>query len=201
MKKFLLSFTIVAAFAACNNKPAEPSLTNVETLTPGKQNYDLHTVLSDTGSMNRVTVYGEKEYTAPATTRIIERVVYRDRPVRSAPKKAPQKEIVYVPAPASGTDNNNTGGNSNTNNNDGGTVAPADVPVPVPEKKKGWNNATKGAVIGGVGGAIGGAIISKKKGKGAIIGGVVGAAGGYVLGKVLDNKKARDNAQYTQFGY
>ncbi len=58
----------------------------------------------------------------------------------------------------------------------------------VPAKKEGWNNATKGAVIGGIGGAIGGAIISKKKGKGAIIGGILGAGGGYVLGRAKDKK-------------
>ena len=58
------------------------------------------------------------------------------------------------------------------------------------EKKKGWDNATKGAVIGGAAGAVGGAIISnKKKGLGAVIGGVVGAATGYTIGKDMDKKK------------
>lgn len=59
---------------------------------------------------------------------------------------------------------------------------------PIPEKKKGWNKAAQGAVIGGAAGAVGGAIISKKKGLGAVIGGVVGAAGGYIIGKKADKK-------------
>jgi hypothetical protein len=56
-------------------------------------------------------------------------------------------------------------------------------------KKKGWSNAAKGAVIGGVVGAAGGAVIYKKnRVLGGVIGGVVGAAGGFGIGKHLDKK-------------
>ncbi len=58
-----------------------------------------------------------------------------------------------------------------------------------PEKKQGWSNAAKGAVIGAGAGAIGGAVISKKKGKGAIIGGVLGAGAGYIIGKGKDKRQ------------
>ncbi|WP_293309018.1 YMGG-like glycine zipper-containing protein [Pedobacter sp. UBA5917] len=58
-------------------------------------------------------------------------------------------------------------------------------------KKKGWSDAAKGAVIGGVGGAVGGALIDKKKGRGAIIGGLVGAGGGYLIGRGEDRKSGR----------
>lgn len=71
---------------------------------------------------------------------------------------------------------------------------PAVLPTatPAPEKKKGWSNKAKGAVIGGVVGAGAGAVISKeKKAQGAIIGGVVGAAAGYGLGAILDKKNGR----------
>lgn len=70
-------------------------------------------------------------------------------------------------------------------------VLPTATPAPV-EKKKGWSNKAKGAVIGGVVGAGAGAVISKeKKVQGAIIGGVVGAAAGYGVGAILDKKSGR----------
>lgn len=70
---------------------------------------------------------------------------------------------------------------------------PAVLPTaPVEEKKKGWSNKAKGAVIGGVVGAGAGAVISKeKKVQGAIIGGILGAAGGYGVGAILDKKNGR----------
>ena len=70
-------------------------------------------------------------------------------------------------------------------------VLPTATPAPE-EKKKGWSNKAKGAVIGGVVGAGAGAVISKeKKVQGAIIGGVVGAAAGYGVGAILDKKSGR----------
>ncbi|MBC6109279.1 YMGG-like glycine zipper-containing protein [Pedobacter fastidiosus] len=65
----------------------------------------------------------------------------------------------------------------------GGTQATA--------KKKGWSDAAKGSVIGGVAGAVGGALIDKKKGRGAVIGGLVGAGGGYLIGRGEDRKSGR----------
>ena len=62
-------------------------------------------------------------------------------------------------------------------------------PAKAAVKKKGWSNAAKGAVIGGVVGAAGGAVIYKKnRVLGGVIGGVVGAAGGFGIGKHLDKK-------------
>lgn len=70
-------------------------------------------------------------------------------------------------------------------------VLPTATPAPV-EKKKGWSNKAKGAVIGGVVGAGAGAIISKeKKAQGAIIGAVLGAGAGYGVGAILDKKAGR----------
>ena len=61
-----------------------------------------------------------------------------------------------------------------------------------PAKKKGWSDAAKGAVIGGVVGAGAGAVIDKnKRGRGAIIGGVVGAGAGYAIGRSRDRKSGR----------
>lgn len=60
-----------------------------------------------------------------------------------------------------------------------------------PTKKKGWSQAAKGTLIGGVAGAVGGALIDKKAGRGAIIGGAVGAGTGYVIGRSQDRKSGR----------
>ncbi len=59
-------------------------------------------------------------------------------------------------------------------------------------RKKGWSDAAKGAVIGGVVGAGAGAVIDKnKRGRGAIIGGVIGAGAGYAIGRSRDRKSGR----------
>ncbi len=61
-----------------------------------------------------------------------------------------------------------------------------------PAKKKGLNNAAKGAIIGLGTGAAAGAVIGKEnRGKGAIVGGIIGAIGGAVGGAVIDKSKAK----------
>lgn len=61
------------------------------------------------------------------------------------------------------------------------------------QKKKGWSNKAKGAVIGGVAGAVTGAIVDKKHhAAGAVIGGVAGAGAGYGTGAIIDNKKKKE---------
>ena len=58
------------------------------------------------------------------------------------------------------------------------------------QKKKGWSNTAKGAVIGAGVGAIGGAIINKdNRAKGAVIGGLIGAAAGAGTGILIDRKE------------
>lgn len=65
-----------------------------------------------------------------------------------------------------------------------------------PAKKKGLNNAVKGALIGLGTGAAAGAIIGKEnRGKGAIIGGVIGATGGAIGGAVIDKNKKKKAQQ------
>ena len=82
------------------------------------------------------------------------------------------------------------------------TIADAPAPTqtgpvataPEPEKKKGWSNTAKGAVIGAGVGVIGGAVINKNnRVKGAVIGGVIGAVAGVGTGIILDRKKKRAN--------
>ena len=191
MKKLLLFLAIITGLAACKNGPEPIEKTGAVQLLPSVAAYN-NNIKSDTSSM------------APAVTpaRVISRpakIVYITRPAQTAvntPKEAP---VTQVPAPVNPSvtppvpGSESTGGTS-TQQGSGGTNTGKEVTPAIPQqvKKKGWNNATKGAVIGAGAGAIGGAIISKKKGMGAIIGGVVGAAGGYIIGKNID-KKTADN--------
>jgi hypothetical protein len=61
-----------------------------------------------------------------------------------------------------------------------------------PAAKKKSHAARNGALIGAGAGAITGALVSKKKGVGALIGGVAGGAAGYGVGKIIQNKKEKD---------
>jgi len=178
MKYILLIIAVIITTMACQNK--EDNLGNVPVI-PVYNN----SALSDTaktgetmepqfaGRPKRVAVK-HTVHTAMHRTRTSE-TIYQP-PVETSP--------VLTPAPAStgvNTIPSSTGAGTNTGT---GTTST----IPQPEKKKGWNKATKGAVIGGVAGAIGGAIISKKKGLGAVIGGAIGVAGGYAIGKKMDKK-------------
>ena len=69
------------------------------------------------------------------------------------------------------------------------------APVTAEQKKKGWSNTAKGAVIGAGAGAITGAAVSKKKGEGAIIGGLAGAAVGAGTGAIIDDSKKKKEKQ------
>ncbi|NBL65022.1 glycine zipper family protein [Flavobacterium sp. NST-5] len=69
------------------------------------------------------------------------------------------------------------------------------APVTAEQKRKGWSNTAKGAVIGAGAGAITGAAVSKKKGQGAIIGGLAGAAVGAGTGAIIDDGKKKKNKE------
>ncbi len=69
------------------------------------------------------------------------------------------------------------------------------APVTDEQKRKGWSNTAKGAVIGAGAGAITGAAVSKKKGQGAIIGGLAGAAVGAGTGAIIDDGKKKKNKE------
>ena len=61
------------------------------------------------------------------------------------------------------------------------------------ERKAGWSQPKKGAVIGGLAGAATGAAVSRRghKGSGALIGGAVGAGAGYAYGKHRQKRHPR----------
>jgi hypothetical protein len=191
MKRLLLLLAISTGLAACKNDPGPIEKTGAVQLLPSVAAYN-NNIKSDTTS------------TAPEVTpaRVISRpakIIYITRPAQTAVNTPVEASVTQVPAPVippvtpplPGTES--TTGTS-TQQGPGGTNTGKEVSPAIPQqvKKKGWNNATKGAVIGAGAGAIGGAIISKKKGMGAIIGGVVGAAGGYIIGRNIDKKTADD---------
>lgn len=190
MKKILLSLVIITSFAACNNNDkADTSQRNIQLLRDS-------------------TVYTNSNmYTDTLANVIVEDPVIEKPVTQKITPKAPRRKVVSVPAKNNNTapvyvekkENKvettvatppiNSGNGQNTeigssNGNTGNTTST----VPQVEKKKGWNKATTGAVIGGAAGAAGGAIISKKKGVGAVVGAVVGAASGYIIGKDMDKK-------------
>ena len=206
MKKILTFFAAATIFAACsNNDELDTNKDVVLTDTSGmyKSNY----------STDVSAVAEDKEEVAPvAPARVIRetRVVYVDRTPK-ARQQTVREATPVITEPVSNLPQVNTetkagessAGTVSTGTGDNGGGTGTSTSTTEPEKKKeGWNNSTKGAVIGGASGAVLGAIISKKKGKGAIIGGVIGAAGGYILGRKKDKKEeSADNIipQYTSY--
>ena len=190
MKKLLLALTIITGFAACKNGPEPIEKTGAVQLLPSVAAYNNNTN-SDTSGM------ATPEITPPKVTSRPTKIVYIIRQPAQTGSNTSAAPVNPVPAPATpsvtptlpgtGSTGSTTAQQGSGGTNAGKEVSPA---IPQPVKKKGWSNATKGAVIGAGTGAIGGAILSKKKGLGAIIGGVVGAAGGYIIGKNMDKKNA-----------
>jgi hypothetical protein len=190
MKKLLLALTIITGFAACNSGPEPIEKTGAVQLLPAVAAYNNNTN-SDTSSL------ATPEVTPPKVTSRPTKIVYITRQPAKTVSNASTAPVNPVPAPVTpsvtpslpgtGSTGSTTAQPGSGGTNVGKEVSPA---ITQPVKKKGWNNATKGAVIGAGAGAVGGAILSKKKGLGAIIGGVVGAAGGYIIGKNIDKKNA-----------
>lgn len=195
MKNLILTFIIITGFAACKNSSDGTQNRDIQLLTDTTTYYN-NNIYSDTVATDIKEVAATEKFEAPKTiTKVIKVIrVYSDEgakaPVNnsntasnSVPPVIVTPPVVNTPESKGSTIDNSEAGLPGTNNS---TTAS----VPQTEKKKGWNKATKGAVIGGVAGAVGGVIIGKKKGLGAVIGGVVGAAGGYIIGKDLEKKNA-----------
>jgi hypothetical protein len=166
MKKVLNILIIAAMLTACGNNDKKEMDTPKEIVADTTTNYN-NSALTDTGTIAQTPI-------APEETKKVTTTSHKSSTEVTKPAKVSKPASINQTAPSPAT--------STT------TTTTQTEPVPVVEKKKGWNNATKDAVIGGGAGAIGGAILSKKKVKGAIIGGAVGAAGGYILGRNKDKK-------------
>mgnify|MGYP006331840599 CR=1 FL=1 len=184
MKKVLLSLAIITGLASC--KSGKEDLATEKQMLPVNPVGFSGSVLTDTAKIIAPVAAPEEEVIIYKKRK---KVIYIDEPV-----VVKQPTVTPVPAetsatppiatqptvPSTGTDTNTGSGNTDANTGTAGTGE-------TEKKKKGWSNAAKGAVIGGVGGAVAGAVINgKNRGKGAVIGGVIGAAGGYILGKKKD---------------
>lgn len=186
MKKLLPLLFSTAIIISCNskNQPREQAIigTSFDTTTMYRNNVfaDTATLVEEQAKQTPVHNY-EKPVRYPVARK-------RTNVQRHIPEQNNDvAETVPVAQPAqTPTSSPVSTGDPSTSGSDGTPTSSTGQTTPA--KKEGWNNATKGAVIGGIGGAIGGAILSKKKGKGAIIGGILGAGGGYVLGRAKDKK-------------
>ena len=189
MKKILLLLAIITCFAACKSDPDPMEKTGAVQLLPSITAYN-NTANSDTS-----TAEATQATEAPKVDNQPVKIVYITKERVIEKTKTP---VINDPAPiiptvvpqAKEAENTNTGVATSEQIPGEANAGEAGTETPQPEKKKGWSNAAKGAVIGAGTGAIGGAILSKKKGLGAVIGGVVGAAGGYIIGKNIDKKNA-----------
>jgi hypothetical protein len=188
MKNLLLTVFIIVGLAACNNAPDNASNheRNIQLLTDSTAYHN--DLLTDTSTTVTSEVVPERVAENPVIKKKItsSKKTETIAPVASAPSNIPN--TTTPPATETHQDSviNNTGtANTGTIDNSGTSTTSSEPEV---QKKKGWNKATQGAVIGGAAGAVGGAIISKKKGVGAVIGGIVGAAGGYIIGNNKDKK-------------
>lgn len=190
MKNLLLSLIIITGFAACKSD-----------IKSDTQNRDIQ-LLTDSTVYTNSNIYSDTAVAVeaePAPQKITESpkaIVKTRRSPKVTVKKSPvyaqdNSTVTTTPTVATPPIVTNSGGTENSGtvgSGDNSKAGTATTTIPQPEKKKGWNKATQGAVIGGAAGAVGGAILSKKKGLGAVIGGVVGAAGGYIIGKGMDKK-------------
>jgi len=192
MKNLLLALTIASIFGACKTDTKKESEIKAEMTPVNTAGYNMSDASTDVAKDDDeeeveeivvkkrkakkrvVTVYEEPSDEQPQQTQV---PVVTSYPTQSAPQQTESTTPGAV-------DIGSTGSTGNTE-----AVETAQV-----EKKKGWSDAAKGAVIGGAAGAIGGAVINgKNRGKGAIIGAVIGAAGGYVIGKKRDKNKDEVN--------
>lgn len=183
MKKILFLIASVACVASCNTKDKQNAESQrVKDATIDSINYasrQQHVI----DSLQALT-------TAPATG--IEEESPAMVPLEPGHRKAaPRKNVPTVAGqPAANTPKTTNNAPSANQGTSPGAPANTSTVASTPEKKKGLNNAAKGAIIGLGTGAAAGAIIGKEnRGKGAIIGGVAGAIGGAVGGAVLDNRK------------
>ena len=212
MRNYIQSIFIVAAFAACNNKPSSPLQTDMVVLAPGNKIHVYTDAQSDTGEAVKFEAPLSKidnGKPVPVTLKSRIRNIFEPSGKQEIPvevtannNEAGLTPTTTAPPGETGTQESTNTANTNTNTDNmdkQDTAIVAVKPVTVKEEKKGWSNATKGAVIGGVGGAIGGAIISRKKARGAVIGGIMGAAGGYIFGKAKDDKQAADSIKFAQY--
>ncbi len=196
MKRVLLAATLISFFAACSDPNSELKREVVMVNPPADEQA---TAGGDTAAIAALPLKPVKKTIVRKKTIVATPIAERSSVNSGGHRSAVKRTDPVVPEEAntpSSNENTATTGNNNNNTVNTGTNTGNQPAAEIPEvkkEKKGWSNAAKGAVIGGVAGAVGGAVISKNKGKGAVIGAVIGAAGGYVLGRSKDKKDQANN--------
>ncbi|MEO7311947.1 MAG: YMGG-like glycine zipper-containing protein [Chitinophagaceae bacterium] len=180
MKKTLIGLAIVTTMlgACTNNKDQEVGMAAVTLSNPNGHGASEDNPMYYTG--NEIMNLPQRLMVQPSD--------YADYQAWKNQKQQPLAQKVENTPQSKSNSNNNTVSKNNVpqnGNNSNTDVAMAPPPV---QKKKGWSNKAKGAVIGGGTGAVLGAVISKNKVKGGIIGGLLGAGVGYVIGNAKDKK-------------
>jgi hypothetical protein len=203
MKKVLTLVTVALMLVACNRNNAEKE---------SEKQAEIQSAMD--AAIDSVNAINDRERLVDSMNRASEATAANNKaaePIKAVShhgtKKSPETPVTGTktePAKTGTPAGTNTTvvSNPETKGAENNTVStePAstgkDEPVAEEKKKKGLNNAAKGAIIGAGAGAIGGAIINKEnRGKGAIIGGAVGAGAGAVTGVILDKRKKKKAAE------
>jgi hypothetical protein len=193
MKKLVLVIAALSCFYGCTNKERQNAAAQrVKQATLDSINY---------ANAQQRKIDSLEALTRSATTNAT--LQQMDGPAMTpigAPRKPQTRKVKTThPAPAVNTaavPNTNPSPSSPANNSTVAATPGTNTTANTPEKKKGLNNAAKGAIIGLGTGAAAGAIIGKEnRGKGAVIGGVIGAIGGAVGGAVIDKNKQKKEAK------
>ena len=200
MKKMLLTGVAIALFAACNNKEKteaeiqkarQATLDSVNMANARQRTLDSLTAVSNSAGdeiiIETPTLAPEPEKPSPKRSN-----APKKNPTANTPKTNQDAPVATNPT----VNNTPSTGGTVASSPEGGTAGTGTTASTEEKKKKGLNNAAKGAIIGLGTGAAAGAILNKEnRGKGAVIGGVVGAVGGAVGGAVLDKRKAKKEAE------
>jgi hypothetical protein len=203
MKKIMTVVTVALAFVACNRNNAEKE---------SEKQAEIQSAMNS--AVDSVNAINYRERLIDSMNRASEATAANNKGAESiktrphhGTKKNPETPVTGTktePAKTGSPVGTNTtvASNPETRGAENNTVStepastPKDEPVAEEKKKKGLNNAAKGAIIGAGAGAVGGAILNKEnRGKGAIIGGAVGAGAGAVTGVILDRRKKKKAAE------
>ena len=194
MKKIFTAITLVAVFAACNNRTKTTEETRLGMRdTTGLKEFQLQKEQRRIQEqLNTIQTQGVNDPNALNPNNLYPNNV--NQPGTVTYTTAGESVVMSRPAPTrtyrTASTRTTRSRSSNRGYSSRGNGGYASAPAPAPAKK-GWSKAAKGAVIGGGSGAVLGAILDKKHGRGAVIGGILGAAGGYAIGRGKDKRDGR----------
>lgn len=200
MKKILLLSAAVSMMVACNNKNERANddtrqsvIDSMNMVARQQQVMDSLSRASAAETPQAVLIENPSETNtvAPPPSKGPSKTPKKQPPVTKEDPKPTGEQPAGTPQKESET----TAGTA-TAATEQPSTAGTETMTPEEKKKKGLNNAAKGAIIGLGTGAAAGAVINKNnRGKGAVVGGVVGAIGGAVGGAVIDKRNKKKEAE------